>query len=149
CTLKSFTVRPASELPVLGATRSSRTACLMLVTTCGVGSIALRSSSLSFSTYSTIRLSCSARDFFSSSATSSMASFATYSTSASLIFISKDDLFDPRRRPRLIDLRQQLQPHFHELLAPDLIGHVDDDTGALKRSNRRGTGQLRPDQRRP
>jgi hypothetical protein len=30
-TLKSLTVRPASELPVLGSTRSSRTACLRLV----------------------------------------------------------------------------------------------------------------------
>ena len=32
-TLNSFTLRPASELPVRGATRSSRTACLTLVTT--------------------------------------------------------------------------------------------------------------------
>src|SRR5437870_3773043 len=36
-TLKSFTLLAASELPVRGKTRSSRTACLTLVTTCAVG----------------------------------------------------------------------------------------------------------------
>src|SRR6267142_340178 len=56
-TLKSFTVFPASALPVLGATRSSRTACFTLVTTCAVGSIPPTSNLLSCSTYSTIALS--------------------------------------------------------------------------------------------
>src|SRR5436190_14596783 len=130
-TLKSFTVRPASALPVRGATRSSRTACLTLVTICAVGCIPLTSNSFNFSTYSTIRLSCSASAFFSSSATSSIASLATYSTSASLIFIRKGDLLDPGVRPRLVHLGQQLPPHLDELFAPDLIGHIDHDPSAL------------------
>src|SRR5579883_955095 len=126
-TLNSFTVLPASALPVRGATRSSRTACLMLVTTCGVGSIPETSSSFNFSTYSTMALSCAASSFFSSSATSSIASFATYSTSFSLIFISKSDLLNPRRRPRLVHPREQLRRHFDELFPPDLVRDIHDD----------------------
>src|SRR2546426_484405 len=92
-----------------------------------------------------MRLSCSASSFFSSSATSSIASFATYSTSSSLIFIRKGDLLDPRCSPRLIHFRQQLRAHPDELLAPDLIWDVDDDARAVNGCDRRCTRQLRPD----
>src|SRR5439155_11447039 len=115
-TLKSLIVRPASELPVRAATRSSRMACLTLVTTCGVGSIPLTSNLSSCSTYSTMRLSCSASSLFSSSATWSMASFATYSTSASLIFMSKRNLRDQRCAPWLVHPRRKLGPNPAELL---------------------------------
>src|SRR5436190_13407439 len=134
-TLKSFTVLAASELPVRGTTRSSRTACLRLVTTCAVGSMPPTSSSFNFSTYSTIRLSCPASSFFSSSATSSIASFATYSTSASLIFIRKHDLLNPRYGPWLIHSGQKLRPHFDQLLPPYLIRHIHDDPCSLYRYN--------------
>src|SRR5438105_522092 len=130
-TLKSFTVFAASELPVRAATRSSRMACFPLVTTCAVGSMPVTFSSFNFSTYSTILLSCAASSDFSSSATSSIASFATYSTSRSVIFIGKDDLLNPRRRPWFIHPGEKLGLHLDQLLSPDLIRNVHHDSRSL------------------
>src|SRR6185369_5780882 len=96
-----------------------------------------------------MRLSCSASAFFSSSLTSSIASFATYSTSFSLIFIGESDLLDPRCRPGFVQLCQQYGSHLHELFAPYLIRHVDYDSRALDCSNGRGSCQLVSDERRP
>src|SRR5262245_14192044 len=96
-----------------------------------------------------MRLNCSASAFFSSSATSSMASFATYSTSASLIFMGERDLLDPRRGPRLIDSSQQLRPHSDELLSPNLIGNIHDHARAMNCSHGRGLRQAGPYDGRP
>src|SRR5262249_34183239 len=148
-TLKSLMVRAASPLPVRGAIRSSRTASLVLVTICGVGSIPLTSSVFSCSTYSTMRLSCSASAFFSSAATSSIASFATYSTSASLIFIRKGDLPNPGCGPRFVHPSQELRFHLHQLLPPHLIRYVNHDAAPLYCRDPRGARQLRTDQDRP
>src|SRR5262247_1959569 len=96
-----------------------------------------------------MRLSCSARAFFSSSATSSIASFATYSTSCSLIFIRKENLLDPGRRPRRVQLRQQLRPHSHQLLSPDQVWHFDDHARSVHSCHAYGPRQVRPNQRWP
>src|SRR5262249_51048950 len=93
-----------------------------------------------------MRLSCSASAFFSSSATSNIASFATYSTSCSLIFIGKRDFLDPGSSPGLVHLGQQLRCHLNELSAPDLIRHVNNDPRTLDDCDARQTGKLRPDQ---
>src|SRR6516225_6935211 len=107
------------------------------------------SSWFSFSTYSTIRLSCSASSFFSSSATSSIASFATYSMSLSLIFMSKNNLRNPRRRPWFIHSGQKLRPHSNQLLPPDLIRHIDDNPCSLDGDDCRNLREFRPGQFRP
>src|SRR5215467_6487488 len=96
-----------------------------------------------------MRLSCSASALFSFSAMSSIASFATYSTSCSLIFIGKSDLLDPRRWPRLIYSSQYLRPHLNELFSPYLIGYVDHDTRAVYGRHMCCRGQLDSNQCRP
>src|SRR5262245_5879049 len=96
-----------------------------------------------------MRLSCSASAFFSSSPTSSIASCATYSTSFSLIFMCKRDFLDPRSRPRLVQFLQQLRPHPDQLLAPYLIGYVDNDARSMHSHHFGCVRQFRPNQGRP
>src|SRR5205823_2810122 len=120
-TLKSFTDLPASELPVRGTARSSRNACFVPVTTRYVGETDVTSRVFSCSTCSTIRLNCSANSFFSFSGTSRLASFATYSTSVSLILICNGNLRDFRTSPWFINLLQKLAFHAHQLFPPDEI----------------------------
>src|SRR5262245_61813297 len=96
-----------------------------------------------------MRLSCSVSAFFSWSAISNIASFATYSTSFSLIFIRKRNLLDPWRSPGFVELRQQLRSHLDELLAPDQVGNFDHDTGFVHGGDGRCSSQFGPDQRRP
>src|SRR5436190_24024276 len=96
-----------------------------------------------------MRLSCSASAFFSSSATSSIASFATYSTSFSLIFMSKRNLLNPWCRPGCVHLGQQLRSNFDELPAPCQVGNLDDDTRTVHRGDAHYFSQLSSDQRWP
>src|SRR5262249_56845494 len=113
------------------------------VRTWAVASLPVTASSFSFGTYSTILLSCSASSFFSSSATSSIASLATYSTSVSLIFMSECDLLDPRSGPRLIHTGQQLRCHLDQLFAPDQIRNIHHNSRNVHSRDRRGFREIR------
>src|SRR6185503_748962 len=112
------------ELPVRGTTRSSRIACFTFSRICVVGATPETSSVFNCSTYSIMRLSWPASSFFSLSVTSRLASLATYSTSASVIFIGNGDLRDSRRAPKLVDSVEQLSLHSRQLVAPRRIGYL-------------------------